>query len=99
MFNIKAILENEQKPTFNSGVYNIVKWAGVVVIISGSVILSTTISLGMNAIAMGLFFMGHILWAVAGYGTKDKPLLAINVLLMPLDINGIILRTTELINT
>lgn len=94
MYNIKAILENRQKPAFN-----IIKWAGVVVIISGSAILSTTISLGMNAIAMGLFFAGHILWACAGYVTKDTPLLVINVLLMPLDINGIILRTTELINT
>jgi hypothetical protein len=70
------------------------KWFANFMLISGAVLISISPTLAITAWVFGLFLGGHILWAVYSLrkGHVDRPMLALNIAYIALDIYAIVIR-------
>lgn len=71
---------------------NLSKWAGTVLFIIGSYLVSVFPELGASPYPFVLFFIGHVLWAGAGIQMRDEALIALNLLYIPMDVYAIFIR-------
>ncbi|MDP3008248.1 MAG: hypothetical protein Q8N30_04155 [Methylococcales bacterium] len=68
------------------------KWSGTVLFMVGSFLISAVPSLGMVWWPFFTFFVGHILWSIAGIMMKDRAVLALNIMYLPIDVYAICIR-------
>ncbi len=68
------------------------KWAGTAMFAVGAVVISVSPEISMNAWPFATFGIGHALWALAGLLMRDKAVIVLNIMYLPLDVYAIVLR-------
>lgn len=70
----------------------IVKWIGTALFAIGGIAISVWVEVGAMAWPFVCFAIGHLLWFTAGLALKDKSLIGLNVMYLPLDAYAVFLR-------
>ena len=63
-----------------------VKWAANIFIFISAIMISVSLEIAAQPYAFIGFFIAHILWVWAAIVIKDKPLIALNVFFLPMDL-------------
>ena len=69
------------------------KWIATAFIIIPAVIITVAISSATHVYPFALFMVGHLLWAWFGFLQYDKPLIWLNIGLLPVDVYAMVIRS------
>jgi hypothetical protein len=70
----------------------IVKWVATSFIVISAMAISFSVPLSMHIGPFVGFFIGHILWIIVGSVQRDRPIIALNVFFIPIDIYAMMIR-------
>lgn len=99
--NGRANFELRQWPLLADGVYaagmllnitEIIKWVGTALFAIGGIAISVWVEVAAMVWPFMCFAIGHTLWFVAGIVLKDKSLIGLNAMYLPLDSYAVFLR-------
>ena len=76
----------------NSVWMNRFKWFANINMYISAIMISVSATLAASAWVFIGFFVAHIIWLVAGFAMKDKPLMALNGFFIPLDLYAMAIR-------
>jgi len=71
---------------------NRIKWFANINMYISAIMISFSIAFSASAWAFVGFFIAHIIWLVAAFAMKDKPLMALNGFFIPLDLYAMVIR-------
>lgn len=71
----------------------VLKWTANAFIIVPAIIITVSILSASHIYPFALFMVGHILWAWFGFLQNDKPLIWLNIGLLPVDLYAMAIRT------
>jgi len=68
------------------------KWFATFGVCASAFVVSFSVEMSMEPQAFYGFFIAHVVWIVAALAMRDKPLIALNVFFLFVDIYAIIIR-------
>ncbi len=70
----------------------VLKWTANAFIIVPAIIITVSILSASHIYPFVLFMVGHILWASFAFIQNDKPLIWLNIGLLPVDVYAMVIR-------
>lgn len=68
------------------------KWTGTALFALGATAISVSPDISMHIWPFSAFAAGHLLWAAAGLFMRDRAVLVMNAMYLPLDLYAILIR-------
>lgn len=69
-----------------------IRWLATASIMFSALIISFSIPLSTQAPPFLGFLIGHLLWVMVGVIQRDKPIIALNIFFIPIDIYAMSIR-------